>query len=230
MWLQTPNLLNSWARVHSCPWACNYANAITTGAVQGLPLLSCILQLFPDWLDRWEKWRRPSEVVVYTALPQCSHCVVHCMETLTFQIPRTENLLSIVSAWSDLILSRYDSQVELSKWGKFANRVSLTSARTESWWYMGIRRGWDVDPTYTFNLFEIFSVPRELKKVKPPGNTLLSSSTGGAVMTSSGFWMSGSRFWMSGSGFWMSGSRLCHNIWACKMTRPLMKCPHLEKA
>lgn len=154
-WLQTPNLLNTWARVHSCPWACHYGNAITVGDVQGLPLwLSCVLQLFPDWLDRWDKWRGPDEVVVYTALPQRSPCVGNS----TVPNSHTEKLLSIVSTCSDLIPSRYDSQVELSKRGKFANRVSLISARTESCWYMRVRHGWDVDPTYTFNLFEIFYV------------------------------------------------------------------------
>lgn len=87
MRLQTATLLNTWARVHSCPWACNYANAITMGDVQGLPLrLSwCVCQLCPGWLDRWEKG--PYEVVVYTSLPQCCVWVLHCMEALPFQIP-----------------------------------------------------------------------------------------------------------------------------------------------
>lgn len=91
IWLQTAplgTLLNTRARVHSCPWECNYANAITMGDVQRLPLwLSCVHQLFPDWLDRWEKWWGPYEVVVYPSLPQCCVWVLHCMETLPFQVP-----------------------------------------------------------------------------------------------------------------------------------------------
>lgn len=155
--LQTVTLLNTWARVHSCPGACNYANTITMGDVQGLSLrLLHVPQLFPDWLERWEKRALWSSGLYISAPVLCLSSALY--GNSTFPNSGTENLLSTVSAWSDLILSRYDSRVELSKRGKFANRVSLLSARTESWWYTGIRRGWDVNPTYTFNVSEIFYV------------------------------------------------------------------------
>lgn len=133
MRLQTATLLNTWARVHSCPWAWNFANAITMGDVQGLPLrlLWCVCQLFPGWLDRWAKRALWSSGLYISAPVLCLSSTLY--GSSTFPNSCTENLLSIVSAWSDLILSRYDSRVELSKWGKFANRVSLLSARTESW-------------------------------------------------------------------------------------------------
>lgn len=127
------------------------------GDVQGLPLrLSRVRQLFPDWLERWEKRALWSSGLYISTPVLCLSSALY--GNSTFPNSGTENLLSTVSAWSDLILSRYDSRVELSKRGKFANRVSLLSARTESWIYTGIRRGWDVNPTYTFNVSEIFYV------------------------------------------------------------------------